>query len=136
MGLAIDMFKWEYGENSKWKWMFVDLDGRCAVIAKNSIDMRTLTADLALTADNYETTYYYVKMVKTLLNQSAEQFRQKYELSSQRPEDFERSVNFLNALKRLHLTLDERTEAEEIRKTIEVWNYKLNTDIRKKKGKQ
>jgi hypothetical protein len=136
MGLAIDLFKGEYEENSRWKWAFVDLDGRCAVIAKNIIDMRTLTSDLILTSDNYESTYFYVKMVKNMLAQAAELFRQKYELSSQRIEDFERSVNFLNALKRLHLALDERTETEEIKKTIEVWNSKLNTDIRKKKGIQ
>jgi hypothetical protein len=133
MGFAIDLFKEEYGENPKWKWSFVDLDGRCAAIAKNVMNLKSLTVDLTLGSANYEFAFFYVKMVKNLLNQAAEKFRQKYELSSQRIEDFKRSIDFLNALKRLHIILNERSDAEEVKKTVEVWTYKLNTDMKKKK---
>ncbi|MDR3337739.1 MAG: hypothetical protein LBT16_11090 [Treponema sp.] len=135
MGFTIDLLADEYGgDTSKWKWTFVDLEGRCAAVAKNVLDLRNILVNLDPRAPDYELTALYTRLVKKLLTQAAERFREKYEISSQRREDFLRGIDFLNALKRIHIILDERKEAEELKKTAEVWFQKLNKDMIKKKG--
>jgi len=42
MGLAIDLLEQAYGDNSKWRWTFVDLEGRFAAAAKNIIDLKNV----------------------------------------------------------------------------------------------
>ena len=39
LGLSINLLEIAFGDNSKWKWSFVELKGRYAVVAKNLIDM-------------------------------------------------------------------------------------------------
>lgn len=132
MGLALDLLKDVYGENSRWKWSFVGLDGRFAAVAKNMLDMKNLVVNLSPRAEEYEATVFYLRMVKKLLIAAAARFRERYELSSHVIEDFQQAINFLNVLKRLYIILEERTEAEDLGKNIEAWNNKLKEDIRKK----
>ena len=40
LGLAIQMIIDAFGDNSKWKWSFVELEGRFAVVAKNLYDFK------------------------------------------------------------------------------------------------
>jgi hypothetical protein len=134
MGLAIDLLKDVFGDNSKWKWSFVILDGRLAAVAKNMLDMRNTVVNLDPRSDGYETTVFHLRTAKRLLALAAERFREKYELSSHMTEDFQQAINFLNALKRLCILVDERSEAEELKRTVEVWGNKLREDIRRKKG--
>ncbi|MDR0452309.1 MAG: hypothetical protein LBH15_04640 [Treponema sp.] len=134
MGLSIDLFKDIIGYSPKWKWVFVGLDGRLAAAAKNIIDMKSMVANLNPRSEEYEATVFHLRMVKKLLARAAERYREKYELSSQITEDFQQAINFLNALKRLHILLNERSDAEEVKKTVEVWSNKLKEDIRKKRG--
>ena len=39
MGLAVQLLENAYGYNTKWKWAFVELEGRYAAAAKNVIDL-------------------------------------------------------------------------------------------------
>jgi DNA mismatch repair ATPase MutS len=73
-------------------------------------------------------------MTKNLLARAAERYREKYELSNHAVEDFQQAIGFLNALRRIHVVLNERDEAEEIKKKTDVWTAKLKEDVRKKKA--
>ena len=42
LGLAIRLIKDAYGENTKWKWAFIELQGRFATVAKNMLNMKKL----------------------------------------------------------------------------------------------
>ncbi|MDR0710422.1 MAG: hypothetical protein LBF77_10195 [Spirochaetaceae bacterium] len=133
MGLAADLLKDFFGDSSKWKWSFVVSEGRLAAAAKNLLDMKSMVVNLDPRSEEHEATVFHLRRVKKLLMQAAERYREKYELSSRNTEDFQQAINFLNALKRFHTLLNERSEAEEIRKTVEVWNNKLKDDLRRKK---
>ena len=41
MGFTIDSLEEGFGENSKWKWSFVELEGRFAAVAKNLLNLKT-----------------------------------------------------------------------------------------------
>jgi hypothetical protein len=130
MGLAINLLENAYGDNTKWRWAFVELEGRFAVVAKNIMDLKNAVANTDPRSPNYEPTVYHLRMIKKLLNQAADRYREKYELSTNRTDDFKQGINFLGSLRRIHVMLGEKEEAETVKKKLEIWSAKLETDIK------
>jgi hypothetical protein len=131
MGLTIDMLQNAYGDNSKWRWTFVELEGRLAATSKNILDLRNAVANSRPESPYYESTVYHLRLVKELLSRAASRYRDKYELSTQQMPDFRTGILFLSALKRIHIVLSESEEAEEIKKKLNI-NLKLIRRNRKK----
>ncbi|MCM1321659.1 MAG: hypothetical protein NC041_07295 [Bacteroides sp.] len=132
LGLAIRLIMDAYGDNTKWKWAFVELQGRFAVVAKNLIDMKTaVSVYFEPSSPEYDTTVFYIRLIKKLLGQSADGYRDRYELSTRRLDDIKLAIQFLLALRRLHILIDERDEAEEIKKKSVVWKDKMESDRKK-----
>ena len=131
MGLAIELLENAYGDNTKWKWSFVELEGRFAAVTKNILDLRNAVTNTDPRSPNYEPTVYHLRMIKKLLNQAADRYREKYELSTNRIDDFKQGINFLGSLRRIHVLLGDREEAETIKKKLEIWSAKLETDIKR-----
>lgn len=131
LGFAIASVESAFGEGSKWKWSFVELEGRFAAVAKNLINLKTLIAGLDPRSDGYEARLAYVALIKRLLQQSADRYREKYELSTLRVDDFKKAITFLSALRRLYMILGETGEAEIIKKKAEIWNSKMDADEKK-----
>ncbi|MCL2601567.1 MAG: hypothetical protein FWD91_02005 [Treponema sp.] len=134
VGLMLDLLQNAYGDNTKWKWSFVELEGRYATVAKNIIDLRAAVANTDPRSPDYEPTMYHLNLVKRLLQSAADRYREKYELSTNHTDDFKMSIHFLNALKRLHILLGERADAETLRKKVEIWAAKLELDKRKQES--
>ncbi|MDE5897960.1 MAG: hypothetical protein K2H09_01655, partial [Treponemataceae bacterium] len=85
LGLAIGLLEVAFGDNSKWKWSFVELKGRFVVVAKNFVDMRRAAkAYFNPNDEEYEPTVLYIRMLGRLLETSAAEYRDKYELSTRR----------------------------------------------------
>jgi len=63
--------------------------------------------------------------------QAADRYREKYELSTNRIDDFKMGINFLHALRRLHMILGDRDEADSVKKKSDIWSAKLEQDIKK-----
>ena len=131
MGLALQLLKDAYGDNTKWKWSFVELEGRFAAAAKNIIDLKSAVSNTDPRSPDYEPTVYHLRLIKKLLVQAADRYREKYELSTNRIDDFKMGINFLNALKRIHNILGDRNESEQIKKKVDIWAAKLEVDLKK-----
>ena len=131
MGLAIELLENAYGDNTKWKWSFVELEGRFAAAAKNILDLKNAVANTDPRSPNYEPTVYHLRMIKKLLNQAADRYREKYELSTNRIDDFKQGIVFLGSLRRLHALMGDREEAETVKKKLEIWSSKLEADIKR-----
>ncbi|MDR0525117.1 MAG: hypothetical protein LBG90_04525 [Spirochaetaceae bacterium] len=132
MGLAIQLFQNSYRDNSKWKWTFVEIEGRFAAIAKNLIDMTSINTNLDPRSPVYESTAYHLRLIKQLLNEASERYRERYEQSTNHMNDFQASLNFMNALRRLHIVLGESNDAERIKKKVDAWEAKMQGDLNKK----
>lgn len=129
LGLAISMLKEAFGDNSKWKWSFVELEGRFATVAKNLIDMKSAVKDyFDPRAEDYETTVLYMRTIIRLLNESATAYRDKYELSTRRIDDMRNGIKYLLALRKLYLAINDSTNAEEVKKKALVWKDKMDSD--------
>lgn len=136
LGLAIRLLMDAYGENTKWKWAFVELNGRFAVVAKNMIDLKAATKDYYDPGSHdYDTTVYYIRMVRKLIAQSADQYRDRYELATQRIDDMRNALLFISAQRRFCIMLNEREESEELKKKGQVWKDKLENDRKKGRAK-
>jgi len=131
IGLAIDLLEQAYGDNSKWRWTFVDLEGRFAATAKNILDLKNAMTNSNPESPYYESTVYHLRLVKKLLFISADRYREKYELSTGQILDFKTGISFLAALRRIHIVLAEREDAEEMKKKWTIWSAKLDTDQKK-----
>ncbi|MCL1813347.1 MAG: hypothetical protein FWG29_07480 [Treponema sp.] len=131
MGLAIELLENAYGDNTKWRWTFVELEGRFAAVAKNIIDLKSAVSNTDPRSPNYEPTVYHLRMIKKLLSQAADRYREKYELSTNRVDDFKQGINFLGSLRRLHVLMGDREDAETVKKKYEIWSAKLETDMKR-----
>jgi hypothetical protein len=126
MGLSIALLGDVFGDSSKWKWFFVELEGRCAVIAKNIFDFKNIVRDGR--SPNYEVMMYHVRMIEHLLAKASGRYRIKYESVTKDAEDFRRAINFLNALRRVYAILGKTDKVEAIKKKCSVWESKLEAD--------
>jgi len=135
-GLAIKLLKNAYGDNTKWRWSFVELEGRYATVTKNMLDLKTAVVNTDPESPDYEPTLYHLTLIKKLFIETADRYRGKYELSTNHLDDFRMGIQFLNALRRIHMLLGERDEAEEVKKRADIWSAKLETDKKKKEEAQ
>ena len=136
LGLVIDLLWTAFGDNSKWKWSFVDIRGRFAIVAKNLVDMKAAAKDYFDPASpNYDTTILYVRLIRSLIEKSSVEYRDKYELSTRRIDDMRVAINLLIAKRRIAMILGERDEAEEIKKKAQVWKEKMDADQKAGKTK-
>ncbi len=132
IGFSIDSVVEGFGENSKWKWSFVELEGRYAVITKNLINMKTFIAKLDPRVEGYSDRLSHLNLAKRLLQQASDRYREKYELSTMRLDDIKQGILFLAALRRLHILLGEADKAEVIKRKIDIWKTKMESDQKKK----
>lgn len=131
LGFSIQAVEDGFGENSKWKWAFVELEGRFATIAKNFLDLKTLLASMDPRSPGYEERTGHLNMAKDLLQKAADKYRQKYELSTNRIDDFKLAIQYLSGLRRLHVLLGEADGAQALKKKIEIWRAKMESDSKK-----
>jgi hypothetical protein len=136
LGFSIDSVIEGFGSGTKWKWSFVELQGRYAVIAKNLLNLKTFIMQLDPRVEGYSERLAHVQLVKKLLQQSADRYREKYELSTMRLDDIKKAILFLAAMKRLHALLGEVEEAEVVKKKMEIWKTKMEDDQRKQEMAQ
>jgi hypothetical protein len=73
-------------------------------------------------------------LVKYLLQRAADRYREKYEISTLRVDDFKQGIAFLQALRRIHTLLGENQNAEVVKRKVDVWRSKMETDERNNSG--
>jgi hypothetical protein len=135
MGYTVSLLADRYGENSKWKWSFVEIEGRFSVIAKNLFDFRTFQAKNDPSEEGFNERYDYLYLVKEFLIKASNRYREKYELTNQTADDMKKAIDYLKALKRIHILFNESEEVQNVGKRIELWSQKFETDLKAKEKK-
>lgn len=132
LGLAIRMLIDAYGENTKWKWAFVELNGRFAVVAKNMLEIKEASrVYFDPSSPDYDVTMYYIQLVRKLIAQSADQYHQRYEFSTHRMDDMQKALLYIAVQRRFCIIFDEKDEAEELKKKGRVLKEKMELDHKK-----
>jgi hypothetical protein len=133
LGFSIDSVKNGFGENSKWKWSFIEVEARFSVVAKNLIDLKLFISKLDPRVEGYQDRVAHMQLVKRLLQKAADGYREKYELSTRRIDDMQMAIRHLAALRRIHAVMGESELADVAKKRIDVWKTKMEMDSRGKK---
>ncbi|MDR2718627.1 MAG: hypothetical protein LBB89_11270 [Treponema sp.] len=131
MGLTIQLLKNAYGDNTKWKWTFVEIEGRYATVAKNIMNLKDVMINSDFASEHYEPTIRHLALIKKLLSQAADRYREKYELSTSRIDDFKLGIMYLAALRRISILTGDQEEAVTTKKKLDIWKVKLATDTEK-----
>lgn len=129
IGYTISLLEDRYGTNSKWKWSFVEIEGRYAVITKNLFNFRRYQEKNNPNIEGFDERYDYMLLIKDLLLKSSSRYREKYELTNHSPEDMKKAIDFLRALKRIHILFKEHSEVQNVSKRMELWSQKLEADM-------
>lgn len=124
------------GEGSKWKWSFVDIQGRIAVATKNIINFSDIQRYRDPRSDYYLERQELLKLCKSSLNESAKQYRNRYEISTKVPSDMLKSIDLLSALRKINLILGRADEADKLKDTIDALRVRLEADEKQKEGKK
>ncbi len=137
LGFSVSMVKDGFGENSKWKWSIIELEGRVAVLSKNVINLKCFVAGMDPRAKGFRERKDHFKMTCRLLQSAADDYRMKYELSTNRIDDFKTAIDFLSALKRFLVFTNQKREVEELKKKIDIWKQKMESDtkVSERKGR-
>lgn len=135
MGFTIDSLKDGYGEGTKWKWSFVELEGRYAAVAKNLLNLKTFVGGMDPRSEGYSSRMAHLALTRELLQTAADRYREKYELSTLRLDDFKVAIAFLAAARRLHIVLGEAEQADQVKKKADVWRAKMEADLKRSEEK-
>lgn len=128
--------KFGVGEGSKWKWSFVELQARVAVITKNITSFSDIAKFRDPRSEFYSDRTHLMNLSKESLAEAAKQFRTKYELSGKARDDLKASIELLAALRRIHIIFGENEDAEKLRNTIEAAKQTLEAVDEKGKKKK
>ncbi len=130
---CIALVEYAEGENSKWRWTFVELYGKLSVLGKNIINFKEYINKIYNPSDkDYEYINQIIMFEKNILESSAQKYRTKYELSTRDITDMNKGIDLLNLLVRIYIIMNEQEKAQETKKTIEKWKEKLELDLKKK----
>lgn len=129
LGYCIDLVKENFGENTKWKWSFVEIDGRFAIVAKNLLDLKRYQKLDDPSTEGYEIRREHFKIVQHLLNQASQGYREKFELSTKNSDDLSKAIEFQRALLRLNQLTGDEEKILKCKKCIEVWSTLLEKHL-------
>lgn len=132
LGFTIQRISDAFGENSKFKWSFVELEARTAVVCKNFLNLKTLLTDLDPDKEHYEVRYHHLNLAKKLLDQAAARYREKYEVSTLQTEDFKLAIKLLEGLRKVLVATNRSADADNLKRKIDTWQQKLDYDLKKK----
>jgi hypothetical protein len=131
-GYTISLLEDKYGQNSKWRWSFVEIGGRYAVVAKNLFDFRSFQGKNNPGIEGFDARNDYLSLVKDLLTRTSKRYREKYELTAHLQDDMKKAIDHLRALKRIHILFNESAFVQNITKQIELWSQKYEADMKAK----
>jgi hypothetical protein len=141
LGYSVDIVKENLGENTKWKWSFVEIEGRMAVITKNIFDMRRYQKMNDPREIGFQERRAHLSIIQRLLLNSSQAYREKFELSTKDIEDLKKAIDFQKALLRISQIIGDSDKVENCKKQIEVWNTMFEKyaaqleEEKKKKGR-
>jgi hypothetical protein len=121
LGLTLDLLKDAFGDNSKWKWSFVELDGRVATVIKNLFDLGDTADYMNMTSANYETLAKHAKMIRSRMLYAAKRYRERHELAGKNIQDIRTGLNFLRALYYFNRMLGGTNDDAALKKQIDSW---------------
>jgi hypothetical protein len=115
-----------FAESQKSVWTFVDLEGRFAVAAKNTLDVRRASRKYLAPDEEYNTVVSFINLTKKLLNRAAGMYRGRFtDLDHTSLDDLRRAIAYLRVLIHLNTLTGDNTRVGELKKRLDIWESQL-----------
>lgn len=129
-----------FGENTKWRWSWPELHFKLAVLAKNLMDFRAFEKDRDINSPNYYVFREHYAYIVELCNIAAQEYRMKFDLSTNDTGDLRKSVSLLDLVRRIYMITGRTDDLGRTKTLIESLNNKIDAiesekDKNKKKKK-
>lgn len=130
-----------FGTNSKWKWSWPDVHFRLAVVSKNLFDFREFEKGKDLENPDYYVQREHFNLIISLANHAAQEFRSKFDLSTQNASDLKKTIEMLDLNRRIFQITGETDDLQKTKTLIESLKEKVelleadNEAAKKKKKK-
>ncbi|MCR8628198.1 hypothetical protein BEN42_12995 [Leptospira interrogans serovar Canicola] len=130
-----------FGTNSKWKWSFPEIHFKIAVLCKNIFDFRAFEKERDLENPHYYIRQEHFNLILELCNYAAQEYRTKFDLSTQDAGDLKKSIAMLEVNRKILQTTGETEDLEKTKTLIEslqdkVESIEADKDKKKKKKKK
>ncbi|MEM7179747.1 MAG: hypothetical protein AAF518_02460 [Spirochaetota bacterium] len=129
-----------YGDNktsstSRWRWSWPEIHFKLAVLSKNLFDFKAYERERDI-----NNTYYYVRkehfdLIIEFCNVAAQEYRSKYDLSTNDPSDLRKSVSMLEITRKIYQITGFTEDLGKVKILIDSLNNKID-DIEKGKKKK
>jgi hypothetical protein len=130
IGLTMQRLNDSSGKDSRYVWALLDLEARCAAITKNIVDLKQAMQVMKQHNADYEVTNLHFTLIEQVFDNIANQYWKKYELTTKNPSDIMLAVNFLQVQRRLFVLLNRPDEANTLKRKIDAWLAKADSDKR------
>lgn len=116
-----------YGQGSKWRWSWPEIYFKLAVLAKNFFDFRAFERE-----NDLDNPYFYVRkehynLIIELANYTAQEYRTKFDLSTNDTADLKKSVAMLEMNRKIFQITGNTDDLEKTKTLIESLNNKIDT---------
>lgn len=125
-----------FGPSSKWKWSWAEIHFKLAVLAKNLMDFRAMETESDLDSPFYYTRKEHFNMIIELSNQAAQEYRTKFDLSTQDVSELKKSVALLEMNRQIFQITGETDDLEKTKTLIESLKEKIETIEAEKEKKK
>jgi len=136
INFSLETLKNRFGEGSKWKWSFVELQARVAVIAKNITNFSDVAKLRDPRTEFFRERLDLMDICKEWLTEAAKQYRTKYEMAGKARDDLKKSIALLVALRKIYVLFGEDEEATKLKNTIDAAKQILASEDKEKNKKK
>ncbi|PJZ70077.1 hypothetical protein CH373_09795 [Leptospira perolatii] len=128
-----------FGANSKWKWSFPEIHFKIAILSKNLFDFRAFEKERDLENPYFYPRQEHYNLVLELCNHAAQEYRAKFDLSTQDASDLKKSIVLLEVNRKILQTTGETEDLGKTKTLIESLKEKvelIEAEKEKKKKKK
>ena len=116
-----------YGQGSKWRWSWPEIYFKLAVLTKNFFDFRAFERE-----NDLDNPYFYVRkehynLIIELANYTAQEYRTKFDLSTNDTGDLKKSVAMLEMNRKIFQITGNTDDLDKTKTLIESLNNKIDT---------
>lgn len=125
------------GDNSKWRWYFPDLHLKTAVLAKNLFDFSEYEKKSRKPdAQDYRTWLDLFAFLTEELHSSAQEYRSRYELSTNDVNDLQTIQRILEFSKKIYMLSGNKNELNKVSTSLDAITQKIELASAEKKKKK
>jgi hypothetical protein len=133
---TIDRIEEKFGPDSKWKWSFPDMVAKGAVLCKNITDFKRIQKNQDPRIDGFPERNELLAFVKEYLRTAADRLREKYEMATNEAVDMKLAIRYLSSLQRICMLFSDSDASNNLKKTMKIWEEKLEQDEKQKDEKK